>query len=77
MNRTTTEPHALALRAFGEAVAQAARELYPDAPPVAVTFEAPRRPEFGDFATNVAFGLAKNARRAPQEIAAAIHDQAG
>ncbi len=29
-------------------------------------FEAPRRPEFGDIATNVAFGLAKTARQAPR-----------
>jgi len=40
------------------------------APPVA--FEAPRRPEFGDFATNLAFSLAKTARRAPQELAAEL-----
>ncbi len=35
----------------------------------ACAFEAPRRPEFGDFATNVAFSLAKGARRPPQELA--------
>jgi arginyl-tRNA synthetase len=37
-----------------------------------VAFEAPRRPEFGDFATNLAFTLAKEARRSPQEVADAI-----
>jgi arginyl-tRNA synthetase len=37
-----------------------------------VAFEAPRRREFGDFATNVAFGLAKAARSAPQKIAEQI-----
>ncbi|HUY11631.1 MAG TPA: arginine--tRNA ligase [Candidatus Dormibacteraeota bacterium] len=34
-----------------------------------VPFDAPRRPEFGDVATNLAFGLAKAARSAPQAIA--------
>ena len=33
----------------------AARALYPQSEP-RVTFEAPRRAEFGDIATNVAFG---------------------
>ena len=32
-------------------------------------FESPRRPEFGDRATNLAFSLAKVARRSPQQIA--------
>lgn len=36
---------------------------------LAVAFEAPRRREFGDFSTNVAFSLAKAARLAPQKIA--------
>jgi arginyl-tRNA synthetase len=56
--------------------ARAAAELYglATAPPVA--FEAPRRPEFGDFATNVAFGLAKTARRPPAAFAAAIAERA-
>ena len=72
MNPIITEPHAIALRAFGEAVAAAARSLYPDAPAPAVAFEAPRRPEFGDFATNVAFSLAKFARRSPQDVATAL-----
>jgi arginyl-tRNA synthetase len=72
MNPIITEPHAIALRAFGEAVEAAARSLYPDAPAPAVAFEAPRRPEFGDFATNVAFSLAKFARRSPQDVATAL-----
>jgi arginyl-tRNA synthetase len=38
----------------------------------AVDFEAPRRAEFGDYATNAAFALAKHAKRAPNEIAAQI-----
>jgi arginyl-tRNA synthetase len=55
--------------------AVAARTLWPDAEPV-VTFEPARRPEFGDLATNVAFGLARIARKKPQEIASEIIAQA-
>lgn len=60
-----------ALRGFADAAATALSARYA-VPAPAVTFEAPRRPEFGDFATNVAFSLAKAARRAPQEIASAL-----
>lgn len=38
----------------------------------AVAFEPARRPEYGDIATNVAFGLAKAVRRRPNELANAI-----
>ncbi len=55
--------------------AAAARALYPGSEP-AVAFESPRRAEFGDVATNVAFGLAKIAKAAPQAIAAAIAERA-
>ncbi|MGD0473782.1 MAG: arginine--tRNA ligase [Candidatus Velthaea sp.] len=55
---------------------RAAGELYGLPTPPAVTFEAPRRPEFGDIATNVAFGLAKTARLAPAVIAGAIAQRA-
>jgi len=45
----------------------------------AVTFEAPRRPEFGDFSTNAALTIARSARQAPQVIAAdlipAVHER--
>jgi arginyl-tRNA synthetase len=41
-----------------------------------VRFGPPRRAEFGDIATNVAFELAKSARRAPNELAQAILDEA-
>jgi arginyl-tRNA synthetase len=61
-----------ALRAFGDAVTAAVGRNYNVAPVIA--FEAPRRPEFGDFATNVAFSLAKTARRSPQEVAQRIVD---
>ena len=57
-----------ALRLFAEAAAQLVAAKYA-VPAPKVGFESPRRPEFGDFATNLAFGLAKAARRAPQEIA--------
>ncbi|MEO9170226.1 MAG: arginine--tRNA ligase, partial [Candidatus Baltobacteraceae bacterium] len=75
MNPTTTNAGMLpddALAAFAGAVADAIAARYPGAPAASVAFEAPRRPEFGDFATNVAFGLAKAARRAPAEIAASL-----
>jgi arginyl-tRNA synthetase len=58
-----------ALDAFARAAATAVATRY-SMPPPHVAFEAPRRPEFGDFATNVAFSLAKSARRSPQDIAA-------
>jgi arginyl-tRNA synthetase len=77
MSRTIAEPHAIALSAFGDAVTAAAEALYPDAPPVSVFFEAPRRPEFGDFSTNVSFSLAKFARRSPQDVARALIEHAG
>jgi arginyl-tRNA synthetase len=53
----------------------AADALYPGSKAV-VTFEPPRRPEFGDVATNVAFGLAKTAKAAPAAIAAALIERA-
>ncbi len=57
-----------ALRAFRDAVSAAARARYPCSE-VSVGFEAPRRAEFGDFSSNVAFSLAKVARRPPQAVA--------
>jgi arginyl-tRNA synthetase len=63
-----------ALQAFRDAAAAAAAAAYSISAPD-VMFEAPRRPEFGDFATNVAFSLAKAARRSPQAIAAEIVDR--
>jgi arginyl-tRNA synthetase len=73
MNPTTTEISGPlpedALHAFGAAVERAVAARYPDAPVAAPAFEAPRRPEFGDFATNVALQLAKVAKRSPQDVA--------
>lgn len=58
-----------ALEQFATAVRGVVAKGYPDASDVKVSFEAPRRPEFGDFATNVAFSLARVARRSPQDVA--------
>ncbi len=75
MNPTITSAGILpedALAAFAGAVGDAIAARYPDAPAADVNFEAPRRPEFGDFATNVAFTLSKVARRSPNDIAATL-----
>ena len=61
-----------ALAAFAGAIVDAIAARYPNASASAVAFEAPRRPEFGDFATNVAFGLSKSARTSPNEVAATL-----
>jgi arginyl-tRNA synthetase len=61
----------LDLPALAERFAAASRALYPDGD-TNVTFEPPRRAEHGDVATNVAFGLAKVAKKKPVEIANAI-----
>jgi arginyl-tRNA synthetase len=61
-----------ALDAFARAIEGIAVRSYPDALPTPLTFEAPRRPEFGDFATNIAFMLAKIARRSPNDVANAL-----
>jgi len=72
MNPTTTEDFALpSLDELAARFAAAARSLWPGAEPV-VQFEPARRAEFGDVATNVAFGLARVARKNPQDIAADI-----
>jgi arginyl-tRNA synthetase len=76
MNPTTTEEAALlSLDELAARFAAAARALWPQAEPV-VQFEPARRAEFGDVATNVAFGLARVARKKPQEIAADIISRA-
>ncbi|MBV8529779.1 MAG: arginine--tRNA ligase, partial [Candidatus Eremiobacteraeota bacterium] len=73
MSRITTDATPeRALLAFADAARASVAKRYPDAPQVAVEFEAPRRAEFGDFATNLAFSLAKTARRSPQDVAGAI-----
>jgi len=64
-----------ALDAFARAVEGIVARTYPGAPPSPVLFEAPRRPEFGDFATNIAFTLAKTARRSPNDVANALVEE--
>lgn len=73
MSPTTTD--LLTLDELAERFAAAARELYPHSEPV-VNFEAPRRPEHGDIATNMAFAIAKTARLAPLAISTAIAKRA-
>lgn len=60
-----------ALQSFAQALRDSASTLYPGSE-VEVAFEAPRRPEFGEYATNAAFTLTKMARKAPQEIASTL-----
>ena len=60
-----------ALRGLAEALRESAAALYPGAD-ADVRFEAPRRPEFGEFATNVAFSLVRAARTSPQNVAVAL-----
>ena len=67
--------HADDLQRLAAAFAKAAAELVPGDAPPEVTFESPRNPEFGDFASNVALQLAKRARRPPQQLAATIVEQ--
>ncbi|HTD33689.1 MAG TPA: arginine--tRNA ligase [Candidatus Elarobacter sp.] len=68
---TTEEIELLSLDELAARFAAAARALWPEAEPV-VQFEPARRAEFGDVATNLAFGLARVARKKPQEIAAEL-----
>jgi arginyl-tRNA synthetase len=74
MNLTTTEPVLPddALATFAAALRGAIAARYADAPASEILFEAPRRPEFGDFATNAAFALTRVAKRSPQDVAAGL-----
>ena len=67
MSPITTSPSPIEaqLQAFAAALERSIARVLPNAPPQPVVFESPRRPEFGDFATNAAFALAKHARKAP------------
>jgi arginyl-tRNA synthetase len=76
MNPTiTSDGTMLDLPALAERFEAAARALYPEGE-ANVTFEPPRRAEHGDVATNVAFGLAKSAKKKPLDIANAIIERA-
>jgi arginyl-tRNA synthetase len=76
MSPTTTEGHPVlpdaALATFAAALQETIAAQYPVAGTVEVQFEAPRRPEFGDFATNAAFALTRIAKRSPQDVASAL-----
>ncbi|HEV3152708.1 MAG TPA: arginine--tRNA ligase [Candidatus Baltobacteraceae bacterium] len=74
MNPITAEPVLpdAALATFAAALRETIARTYPQADAANVAFEAPRRPEFGDFATNAAFGLARIAKRSPQDIAGTL-----
>lgn len=76
MSRIITDGGAIlpdaALSIFAGALRGAIAARYSDAPATEIAFEAPRRPEFGDVATNAAFSLAKAARSAPQQVASAL-----
>jgi arginyl-tRNA synthetase len=74
MNPTTTEPvlPEEALATFAAALHDAIAARYTEAPRLEIAFEAPRRPEFGDFATNAAFALTRIAKRSPQDVAAVL-----
>jgi arginyl-tRNA synthetase len=73
MSRTITNAQRLlpdeALQMFAGVLDGAIAARYPKVDRPAIAFEAPRRPEFGDFSANVAFGLAKAARKSPQDVA--------
>ncbi len=76
MNPTITSAGAmLELPELAERFAAAAHALYPESK-ATVAFEPPRRAEHGDVATNVAFGLAKTAKKKPLDIATAIIERA-
>src|SRR5581483_5713638 len=78
MDRDDIEPSAFgsfehAMKHVTTVLAASANALYGaelDASDIAL--DLPRRSEFGDRATNVAFSLAKVARRSPQQIAAEL-----
>ncbi|MFN2542942.1 MAG: arginine--tRNA ligase [Actinomycetota bacterium] len=55
-----------------EAVRAASDELAVEKVPDSVELERPPQREFGDFSTNVAFHLTKEARRSPRQVAEAI-----
>ncbi|HZZ64279.1 MAG TPA: arginine--tRNA ligase [Candidatus Baltobacteraceae bacterium] len=74
MESITAEPvlPEQALATFATALNGAIAAQFPGADPVPVHFEAPRRPEFGDFATNAAFALTRIAKRSPQDVATTL-----
>ena len=68
MTATVTQ----ALATFADALRAAIDRRFPDARGVTIAFEPPRRPEFGDFSTNAAFAIAREAKAPPQVVASAL-----
>ena len=73
MSPTTTSTPATApdLERIARALEAAAAEVVGGEVPT-VAFESPRNPDFGDFSSNLALQLAKQARRPPQMVAVDI-----
>ena len=62
--------------AIKDGLARASKDLgWPDVDGVPVEVERPANPEHGDYASNVALRLARQARKPPREIAKAIRDR--
>ncbi|MGH7331024.1 MAG: hypothetical protein ACREJX_21960, partial [Polyangiaceae bacterium] len=66
----------LDLDGVASALERAAQALYGNGSPAHVSFETPRNRDFGDYATNIAFKLAKTARKPPHVIAGEIAERA-
>ncbi|MBV9737679.1 MAG: arginine--tRNA ligase [Candidatus Eremiobacteraeota bacterium] len=65
----------IALGKVSSALRSAIEREFGDAANAPIIFEPPRRPEFGDYATNVAFRLARTTRRSPQSVASLLVDR--
>ncbi|MBV9403446.1 MAG: arginine--tRNA ligase [Candidatus Eremiobacteraeota bacterium] len=75
MQRNSLQHEALpdaALERIGSALRAAVESEFGGRASETIAFEAPRRPEFGDYASNVAFALARVARQAPQAVASRL-----
>ena len=72
----TTLLRDLVAAAIKDGLERASKELgWPDIDGVPVDVERPGNPEHGDYASNVALRLAKQARKPPREIAKAISER--
>ena len=65
----------LTLDALRTVFEDAATSMYGPSSEYDVNFEPPRNRDFGDYATNVAFKLAKAARKSPQAVATEIAER--
>src|SRR5688572_33167943 len=74
--RVTTLLRDQVAAAIRDGLARAATELgWPDVAAVPVDVERPGNPDHGDYASNVALKLAKQARKSPRDIAKAIKER--